>query len=87
MNTKQKVYLADAGGKKISNEDAVKMFPNELATYFENNPYTPAIKPEDKLVEKISAATPTGAAMMTGEKFEDFVKQNPEYNTKPQVTD
>ena len=83
MNTKQGVYLADAGGKKISKEDAVKMYPNELATYFENNEYTPAIKPEDKLVEKISAATPTGAAMMAGVKYEDYVKQNPELNTNP----
>ena len=87
MNTKQATYLADAGGKKISNEDAVKMYPNELATYFENNKYTPAIKPEDKLVEKISAATPAGAAMMAGGKYEDYLKQNPEYNTKPQVTE
>jgi len=83
MNTKQATYLADAKENGISNEDAVKMYPNELATYFENNEYTPAKKQEDKLVEKVSAASPTGAAMMAGVKYNDYVKQNPELNTNP----
>ena len=66
MNNKQKVYLADAvENNKISREDAIKMYPNEIADYFDKWEYkpkavipgasTPAVKgnPDSSEIDKL----------------------------------
>ncbi|MBT4050083.1 MAG: hypothetical protein HOE64_17180 [Nitrospina sp.] len=83
MNNKQATYLADAvDNRKISKEDAEKMYPNNLATYFNNNPYVPNTG-SNKITKKISK-DPIGEAMLNG-TYEDYLKNNPEFDTAKTV--